>query len=253
MKKIILLICFFVGFSTLGKSQKASPLPPREINFKIKGTGSKNISVNIGIGNESGSGNCCTSIGPYTILNFFGKVGDGIYDGNTRSLITKIHQGMDGSTIDLSKFYPMKGNDQAEKIRELERKIAGMQGGSPVIVEMAQPDPDVDLSTLGRFQFSEMNYDFGTINEGKVIEKIFYFTNTGQVPLVISNITSSCGCFSPEWSKTPVQPGKSGFVKVVFNSTNKIGAQSPTINIQANTYPTVTRLYFTGTVLYQRK
>jgi hypothetical protein len=93
-----------------------------------------------------------------------------------------------------------------------------------------------------------MEYDFGTISEGKVIEKIFNFTNNGQAPLVISNITASCGCTSPDWTKSPVQPGETGFVKVVFNSAAKSGAQSPTVTIQANTNPTVTRLSMRGSV-----
>jgi hypothetical protein len=93
-----------------------------------------------------------------------------------------------------------------------------------------------------------MTYDFGTINEGQVIERVFNFTNNGQAPLVISNITASCGCTSPDWTKAPVQPGKTGFVKVVFNSAAKSGAQSPTVTIQANTNPAVTRLSMSGSV-----
>jgi hypothetical protein len=93
-----------------------------------------------------------------------------------------------------------------------------------------------------------MEHDFGTISEGKVVEKIFNFTNNGQAPLVISNITASCGCTSPDWTKSPVQPGETGFVKVVFNSAAKSGAQSPTVTIQANTNPTVTRLSMRGSV-----
>jgi outer membrane murein-binding lipoprotein Lpp len=139
--------------------------------------------------------------------------------------------------------------DQAEKIKALEEKIAAMEGGNTAVApEMAQTATDADPSTLGSFQFSEMTYDFGTINEGEVIERVFNFTNNGQAPLVISNITASCGCTSPDWSKAPIQPGKTGFVKVVFNSAAKSGAQSPTVTIQANTNPAVTRLSMSGSV-----
>lgn len=142
-----------------------------------------------------------------------------------------------------------QGNDQAEKIKALEEKIAAMEGANtPVAADMAQTTTTADPSTLGEFQFSEMEYDFGTINEGQVIERVFNFTNNGQAPLVISNITASCGCTSPDWTKAPVQPGQTGFVKVVFNSAAKSGAQSPTVTIQANTNPTVTRLRMTGSV-----
>ena len=141
-------------------------------------------------------------------------------------------------------------DDQAEKIKALEEKISAMEGTniSPVPAEMAQTATNADPSTLGAFQFSEMEYDFGNIQEGKVVEKIFNFTNNGQAPLVISNITASCGCTSPDWTKSPVQPGQTGFVKVVFNSAAKSGAQSPTVTIQANTNPSVTRLSMRGSV-----
>jgi len=140
-------------------------------------------------------------------------------------------------------------DEQAEKIAALEEKIAALEGGNTAVnPDLAQTTTNADPSTLGAFQFSEMEYDFGTINEGKVVEKVFNFTNNGQAPLVISNITASCGCTSPDWTKTPVQPGEKGYVKVVFNSAAKSGAQSPTVTIQANTNPSVTRLRMTGSV-----
>ncbi|OOG69307.1 DUF1573 domain-containing protein [Algoriphagus sp. A40] len=140
-------------------------------------------------------------------------------------------------------------DDQAAKIQALEDKIAQLETSNTAVTPVnAQSATTADPSSLGEFQFPEMEYDFGTINEGQVIEHIFNFTNNGQSPLVISNITASCGCTSPEWTKTPVNPGEKGFVKVVFNSTAKSGAQAPTVTIQANTNPTVTRLRMKGSV-----
>lgn len=136
-----------------------------------------------------------------------------------------------------------------EKIKALEDKIAALETSNTAITPVnAQATQVADPSTLGTFAFNEMEYNFGTIAEGEVIEHLFNFTNNGQAPLVISNITASCGCTSPDWTKTPVKPGESGFVKVVFNSTAKSGAQAPTVTIQANTNPTVTRLSLKGTV-----
>ena len=140
-------------------------------------------------------------------------------------------------------------NDQAAKIDALEQKIAQLENQNTAVTPTnAQTTTTADDSTLGSFQFAEEEFDFGTINEGQVIEHLFNFTNNGQAPLVISNITASCGCTSPEWTKTPVNPGEKGFVKVVFNSAAKSGAQAPTVTIQANTNPTVTRLRMKGSV-----
>lgn len=139
--------------------------------------------------------------------------------------------------------------EQAARIAELEQKIARMEAAQPVATptNVSNSTP-ADPASLGQFKFEETEFNFGTIDEGKVIEKIFKFTNEGQAPLVISNITASCGCTSPDWTKTPVKPGEEGFVKVVFNSTAKTGAQAPTVTIQANTSPNVTRLSMRGNV-----
>ncbi|WP_057939134.1 DUF1573 domain-containing protein [Algoriphagus resistens] len=140
-------------------------------------------------------------------------------------------------------------SDQDAKIKALEDKIAQLETSSTAVTPVnAQSTQAADPATLGSFQFPEMEYDFGTINEGQVVEHIFKFTNNGQAPLVISNITASCGCTSPDWSKAPVKPGDEGFVKVVFNSASKSGTQAPTVSIQANTNPTVTRLRLKGSV-----
>lgn len=142
-----------------------------------------------------------------------------------------------------------KKDDQADKIKALEEKIAQLENSNTAVTPVnVQTATTADPSSLGAFEFKEMEYDFGTINEGQVVEHIFNFTNKGQAPLVISNITAPCGCTSPEWTKTPVNPGESGFVKVVFNSTAKSGSQAPTVSIQANTNPTVTRLRLKGSV-----
>ncbi|WP_373493092.1 DUF1573 domain-containing protein [Aquiflexum sp.] len=138
-------------------------------------------------------------------------------------------------------------NDQSDKIAELEQKLAKLEASQPVPTNVSSVET-ADPSSLGAFQFQEMEYDFGTIDEGKVIEHLFKFTNNGQAPLVISNITASCGCTSPDWTKAPVKPGDEGFVKVVFNSTAKTGTQAPTVTIQANTSPNVTRLRLKGNV-----
>jgi hypothetical protein len=140
-------------------------------------------------------------------------------------------------------------DDNAAKIQALEDKIARLETSNTAVSPVnAQTTTTADPSTLGQFDFAEIEYDFGTIQEGAVVEHVFNFTNNGQSPLIISNITASCGCTSPDWTKTPVNPGDKGMVKVVFNSTAKTGAQAPTVTIQANTNPTVTRLRMKGSV-----
>lgn len=141
-----------------------------------------------------------------------------------------------------------KNPEEAERIKALEQKISQLEQNQVVTPTNVQNVQPTDPSMAGAFEFGAMEHDFGTIAEGEVIEHVFNFKNTGQAPLVISNIQASCGCTSPDWTKTPIKPGEEGFVKVVFNSAGKSGVQSPTVTIQANTSPNVTRLRLKGTV-----
>ena len=112
MKKISLfLLLFMIGFPIGGSpasemSEIAHSLGSAErISFKIKGTGSKNIAVTIGIGSQPGSGACCSGVSPFTTASFVGNVGDVVYDGKTRRVITKIFREMNGTTLDLAQYY----------------------------------------------------------------------------------------------------------------------------------------------------
>ncbi|QDA61355.1 DUF1573 domain-containing protein [Hymenobacter jejuensis] len=85
-----------------------------------------------------------------------------------------------------------------------------------------------------QIQFEEMKYDFGSIKQGDIVEHTFKFKNVGTQPLVISNIGVSCGCTTPDWTKDPVMPGKSGIVTAKFNSTGKIGMQNKVLTVESN-------------------
>ncbi|UPL47836.1 DUF1573 domain-containing protein [Hymenobacter sublimis] len=85
-----------------------------------------------------------------------------------------------------------------------------------------------------QIQFEEMKYDFGSIKTGDVVEHTFKFKNVGTQPLVISNIGVSCGCTTPDWTKEPVMPGKSGTVTAKFNSAGKMGIQNKVLTIESN-------------------
>lgn len=87
------------------------------------------------------------------------------------------------------------------------------------------------------FSFAEEEWDFGTINDGEVVSHTFKFANTGGAPLVISDVTTTCGCTVPVWPKDPVEPGKTGEIQVSFDSGGKSGMVTKDINIIANTNP----------------
>jgi len=84
--------------------------------------------------------------------------------------------------------------------------------------------------------FSRTEHDFGTINEGDIVETMFDFTNTGKSELIITNATATCGCTVPEWPKEPIAVGGTGQIKVKFNSSGKPNKQSKTVTLTTNTF-----------------
>jgi len=100
--------------------------------------------------------------------------------------------------------------------------------------------------------FDKSSYDFGKITRGDKVTYDFKFTNTGKSPLIITNAVASCGCTTPNWPKTPVIPGQSGQITVVFNSTGKVGLQDKMVTITANTNPAQTVVHLVGEVLEKK-
>ena len=86
-----------------------------------------------------------------------------------------------------------------------------------------------------RFKFDKTEHDFGTINEGDVVETVFAFTNVGKSELIITSAKGSCGCTVPEWPKEPIMPGEAGEIKVKFNSYRKPNLQQKQITLRTNT------------------
>jgi len=100
--------------------------------------------------------------------------------------------------------------------------------------------------------FDKSSYDFGKITRGDKVKYNFKFTNTGKSPLIITSAVASCGCTTPDWPKTPVTPGQSAQITVVFNSTGKIGLQDKMVTISANTNPAQTVVHLVGEVVEKK-
>jgi hypothetical protein len=109
-----------------------------------------------------------------------------------------------------------------------------------------------DLQMLSKpttVQFIDSMYDFGKVNEGELVQYNFRFRNTGKNPLVIQNVSASCGCTVPEKPEKPIQPGEIGFIKVTFNSERRPGEVNKAISITSNADPEFYELYLKGTVI----
>lgn len=81
--------------------------------------------------------------------------------------------------------------------------------------------------------FDKIVHDYGTIVQNADGNSEFTFTNKGKEPLILSNVRSSCGCTVPIWPKEPIAPGKSGTIKVKYD-TNRVGPINKSITVTSN-------------------
>jgi len=89
-----------------------------------------------------------------------------------------------------------------------------------------------------------MHQDLGKIKEGGVVEVTWKFKNTGEGPLIVSNVNASCGCTVAEKPEAPVAPGSEGVIKAKFDSKGREGAQRKDVFVTTNAGATPQQLSF---------
>ena len=82
------------------------------------------------------------------------------------------------------------------------------------------------------------------VREGEKVEVLFRFKNTGTAPLIVHQVTASCGCTVPEKPEAPVTPGGEAFIKALFDSKGRSGTNRKTIDVLTNTAAAITTLSF---------
>jgi hypothetical protein len=84
-----------------------------------------------------------------------------------------------------------------------------------------------------RITFDATTIDIGTIPQGGPAIFEYPFTNTGDSPLVISMVKSSCGCVAPSYDRDPVKPGERGSIRARYDS-NRLGPCTKTLTVACN-------------------
>ena len=67
---------------------------------------------------------------------------------------------------------------------------------------------------VAKIEFKTDVIDYGTIEKGSDGVRVFEFTNTGNAPLIISDVKSTCGCTVPKKPEGPIMPGETGEIQV---------------------------------------
>ena len=121
------------------------------------------------------------------------------------------------------------------KVKELYMKhITGSRSDSK-----EAPNTSVELS--------ETEKNFGNILLNEKREHIFKLVNTGNKPLVVYDVTTSCGCTKAEYGKEPVRPGGILELKVIYNAEDK-GYFSKSLRVYCNVEEAPLKLTVIGTV-----
>lgn len=103
-----------------------------------------------------------------------------------------------------------------------------------------------------KINFKSDTIDYGTIEKGADGLRIFEFTNSGDAPLIVSRVTSSCGCTVPKWSKEPILPGATGEIQVKYD-TNRVSPIRKTITVISNADTPTVALKIKGEVINSSK
>lgn len=111
--------------------------------------------------------------------------------------------------------------------------------------ETSQPGPAIT--------FEEASFDFGDIYQGDKVQHVFNFENTGDAPLIISNVQTTCGCTATDWPRDPIAPGANASITVNFNSAGKMGRQNKIITIVSNSTSSLNQVKIVTNVLPAKK
>jgi hypothetical protein len=97
--------------------------------------------------------------------------------------------------------------------------------------------------------FTEKTHDFGSMKEdGGNVATEFTFINKSGRPIRIVNVQPSCGCTTPDWTREPIEDGKSGVIKASFDPRGKIGYFNKAITVTTDYNSTPITLAIKGNV-----
>lgn len=147
--------------------------------------------------------------------------------------------------------FSCKKNDETQ---DSAGKLSSAEAKSLVSALSTEENPEDEMLKKAKSRplttaaFGETDFIFGDIKKGKKVSHTFEVTNTGQNPLVISNVKPGCGCTIPEYTKDPILPGKKGKITLLFDSSNFDGVVYKVADVYANLEKVPVRLTFSANI-----
>lgn len=124
----------------------------------------------------------------------------------------------------------------AQKNKKATTKQMAAMETVPVAATKTAVAPVTSTSKLSaeNLSFKEDVHDFGSVVEGENADFDFVFTNTGKEPIIIERAQPSCGCTASEWTKEPILPGKTGFVRASYHTQGRPGPFTKNVTVLSN-------------------
>lgn len=123
-------------------------------------------------------------------------------------------------------------NQQADQLVVTEDSSA--QVAAPAMTTNEDMIKEAQSKPLTTAALSEAAFEFGKIKKGDHKEHTYEITNTGENPLIISQVKPGCGCTVPDYTKEPILPGQKGKITLKFDSSNFDGLVNKQAEIYAN-------------------
>ena len=101
---------------------------------------------------------------------------------------------------------------------------------------------------MAKIEFKDTTIDYGTVEKGADGVRVFEFTNTGDAPLIISKVKSTCGCTVPKKPEAPIMPGETGEIEVKYD-TKRVMPIRKTITVLSNAETPTVALKIKGNVI----
>ena len=108
------------------------------------------------------------------------------------------------------------------------------------------------INAQAKIEFKTETIDYGDIAKGSDGVREFEFTNTGDQPLIISEVKSTCGCTVPKKPEGPIAPGESNIIQVKYD-TKRIGPIRKTVTVYSNAEEPIISLKIKGKVMADGK
>lgn len=123
-----------------------------------------------------------------------------------------------------------------ESEKELEESLKAIR-------EEEEAKLKAEQENMTSIEFDKIFHDFGDVQPEVENTTTFVVKNTGDKPLVIEDVSASCGCTMPEKPTEPIMPGKTDNITVTFKSKpGQMNEQKKTVTVTANTNPKVHKL-----------